>query len=183
MRWRSGAHFQPGEKSSCQGCHEPKHSAPQPPSRPLLALRREPSRIVPEVDGSAPVCYPRLVQPVLDRKCVKCHAENSDKAPPLDGEEAKMGHATYTVSYNSLVTKYGFYSYPDYYRSTPGQFGARASKLYGLLSKGHKNVKLSDEEMRRIVLWLDSVSLFHGVYEPEGQAAQLRGQQSRPTLE
>lgn len=180
---RSGTHFQPGEKATCQGCHEPKHSAPQPPRNTLLALRRDPSRISLDVDGSAPICYPRLVQPVLDRKCVKCHAENSDKAPPLDGEEAKMGHTTYTVSYKSLVTKYGFYSYPDHYRSTPGQFGARASKLYALLSKGHKNVKLSDEEMHRIVLWLDSVSLFYGVYEPEGQAAQLLGQPAKPTLE
>jgi hypothetical protein len=181
---RSGTHFQPGERATCQGCHEPKHAAPIPPrGTTLMALRRAPSRIQPDVDGSAPICYPRLVQPVLDAKCVKCHTENTDNAPPLDGEEAKMGNATYTVSYKSLVAKYGFYSYPDYYRSTPGQFGARASKLYALLSKGHKKVKLTAEELHRITLWLDSVSLFYGVYEPEGQAAQLRGQQARPTLE
>jgi hypothetical protein len=37
--------------------------------------------------------------------------------------------------------------------------------------------------MHRITLWLDSVSLFYGVYEPEGQLVQLRGEVAKPTLE
>ena len=68
-------------------------------------------------------------------------------------------------------------------RLRPGQFGARASRLYELLQKGHHDVKLSAEEMRRITLWLDSVSLFYGVYEPEGQKVELSGGLARPTLE
>jgi hypothetical protein len=170
---RSGTHFFPGEKAMCQGCHEPKHRAP-PAAGPgaRLALRRAPSRIQPEVQGSNPVSYPRLVQPVLDKHCVACHARNADKAPPLDRSVTK-----------SLARQYGFYSYPDYYRSTPGQFGARASKLYELLEKGHHDVKLSAEEMRRLTLWLDSVSPFYGVYEPEGQKVELGGGLARPTLE
>jgi hypothetical protein len=181
---RAGTHFMPGERATCQGCHEPKRAAPHAVRQTtLLALRRAPSRIQPDVDGSAPICYPKLVQPVLDAKCVACHARNPDQAPPLDGSVAKIGGTDYLTSYRSLVQKYGFYSYPDYYRSTPGQFGARASKLYGHLSQGHKDVKLSDEEMHRITLWLDSVSLFYGVYEPEGQLVQLRGEIAKPTLE
>jgi hypothetical protein len=181
---RSGTHFLPGERAMCQGCHEPKHRSP--PATGLatrLALRRAPSRIQPEVDGSNPVSYPRLVQPVLDTHCVACHAKNAGKAPPLDRSIAKIGNTEYFASYKTLAQKYGFYSYPDYHRSTPGQFGARASKLYELLQKGHYDVKLSAEEMRRITLWLDSVSLFYGVYEPEGQKVELGGGLARPTLE
>jgi cytochrome c553 len=181
---RSGTHFLPGERAMCQGCHEPKHRSP--PATGLstrLALRRPPSRIQPEVEGSNPISYPRLVQPVLDANCVACHAKNAGKAPPLDRSLTKIGNTEYFASYKSLAQKYGFYSYPDYHRTTPGQFGARASKLYELLQKGHHDVKLPAEPMRRITLWLDSVSVFYGVYEPEGQMVELSGRLARPTLE
>jgi hypothetical protein len=181
---RSGTHFLPGERAMCQGCHEPKHrSPPADKLNTLTALRRAPSRIQPEVDGSNPVSFPRLVQPVLDKHCAACHAKNAGKAPPLDRSIVKIGNTEYFTSYKSLAQKYGFYSYPDYYRSTPGQFGARASKLYELLQKGHHDVKLSREELRRLTLWLDSVSLFYGVYEAEGQKKELAGEPAKPTLE
>ena len=56
--------------STCQGCHEPKHRAPPSPEPLPLALQRPPSPIQPDVDGSNPFNYVRLVQPVLDRHCV-----------------------------------------------------------------------------------------------------------------
>ena len=72
---------------------------------------------------------------------------------------------------------------PKWYRTTPGEFGARASKLYELLRKGHYDVKLPPEDMHRLTVWLDSCSLFYGVYEQEGGQAQLRGEIAHPTLE
>jgi hypothetical protein len=44
-------------------------------------------------------------------------------------------------------------------------------------------VKLSEEELQKIALWLDCVSPFYGVYEKEGGEAQLRGEVAYPTLE
>ena len=41
--------------------------------RPLPRLRREPSKITPGPDGSWPLDYQVLVQPVLDAHCVACH--------------------------------------------------------------------------------------------------------------
>ena len=61
--------------------------------------------------------------------------------------------------------------------------GGKASKLYELLEEGHYNVKLSEEEMHRITVWLDAYSPFYGVYEPEAGQAQLRGEVVRPALE
>ena len=97
---------------------------------------------------------------------------------------------TYYQSYISLAPQFGFYDYggqgwtdPKWYRTTPGEFGARASRLYQMLTEGHHDVKLSPEELHRIVVWLDSCSLFYGVYEQEGGEAQLRGELARPTLE
>ena len=180
---RSATYLKTGERLVCMGCHEPKVTAPQLPARPPVALRREPSRLKPDVDGSNPFSYPRLVQPVLDRRCVACHTKNKGKAPRLDREVVAKGRNRFYASYHSLAPKYGFWNYGNGHRTTPGQFGARASKLYAMLAKGHNDLKLTDEELHRIGLWLDCSSLFYGVYEKEGGLAQLRGESVRPTLE
>ena len=177
---RSATHVQAGERLVCAGCHEPKHRAVVPPEPVAIALRREPSRLKPDVDGSNPFSYPRLVQPVLDKHCVECHAKPENKTINLAREPiAKHWYA----SYNSLVSKYAFTNYNDGYRTTPGRFGAKASKLYEILEKGHYDVKLSPEEMHRLTLWLDCTSMFYGVYEKDRGEAQLRGEVTRPTLE
>ena len=194
---RSGTHFQAGERATCQGCHEPPRHTPFPtPNSMPLALRRPPSQLTPEADGTNPFSYPRLVQPVLERNCVACHRKNPDKAPRLDAEVVQSSkrsymnpRTSYYASYHSLAPKYGFYDYGGgwndgtFYRTTPGKFGARASRLYQMLKKGHHDVKLSGEDLRRITVWLDSCSLFYGVYEAEGGKAQLRGEIAQPTLE
>jgi hypothetical protein len=177
---RSATHVRQGEQLTCAGCHEPKHRVAQSVDRTPLALQRAPSRLTPDVDGSNPFSYPRLVQPVLDRHCVECHAKTPDKAMNLSREPLARN---WFASYNNLVPQFGFYDYGDAYRTTPGQFGARASKLYQLLQKGHYDVKLSDEDLHRLTLWLDCTSMFYGVYEREPGQAQLRGEIAWPTLE
>ena len=91
----------------------------------------------------------------------------------------------------SLAEPYGFTTYgskrdwnsPQFYRTTPGEFGARGSKLYALLQKGHHDVNLSADETNRIVTWLDSVCQFYGVYEKAGGEIQLAGGLAEPTLQ
>ncbi|MBM4093066.1 MAG: hypothetical protein FJ276_27200, partial [Planctomycetes bacterium] len=165
---RSATHVHEGDRLVCAGCHDRRHHVGEAQKSVPLALLREPSQLQPDLDGSNPFSYPRLVQPVLDRKCVECHAENADRAPNLAREPiARKWYA----SYGNLVERFGFHDYQDGYRTTPGQFGARASKLYDLLQKGHYDVQLTDEELHRLTLWLDCASMFYGVYEDEqGQA-------------
>ena len=176
---RSATYLHEGERLVCAGCHEPKDRTPLAAAAVPLAMRREPSRLTPDVDGSNPFSYPRLVQPVLERNCLPCHTKNPGKAPNLNREPIQR---RWYASYNSLVP-FGFTSYGENLRTTPGQFGARASKLYAMLSKGHNDVKLSDEDMHRLTLWLDCSTMFYGVYEKEGGEAQLRGEIVKPTLE
>jgi hypothetical protein len=117
---------------------------------------------------------------VLDKHCVECHSKNKDKAPNLGREPITR---KWFASYHSLAPKYGFHNYGSAYRTTPGQFGARASRLLAILESGHNGVKLSPEVLHRITLWLDCASVFYGVYEKEGGEAQLRGEIVYPTLE
>jgi hypothetical protein len=184
---RSATYVHPGEHLSCQGCHERKHDPPSRPDVLPLALRRPPSPIQPDVDGSNPFNYVRLVQPVLDRNCVDCHTK--EKALDLSG--VADGPNGWTRSYANLAAKYGFYFHVSNgsintgvhggSRTIPGQFGARASELTKYLSKEHYGVDLSAEDRHRLTLWLDCNSEFFGSYE--NTEAQARGEIVWPTLE
>ena len=201
---RSGTHFQPGEVTSCLGCHEPKTASAQMP-RTAMALRRAPSIPKPGPDGTSPLSYPRLVQPVFEKYCIGCHEKNVGKAPRLDatvlthvnqGPQAPPTrfYASYIslkpycfYDYNAESMKPGvkrnLYSDPRSYRTFPGEFGALESKLYPMLARGHHDVKLAPEDLERIILWLDSTSQFYGVFEKERCEAQLRREIVHPTLE
>ena len=179
---RSSSYVQPGENLSCTGCHEYKGSAP--PAMQPRAMLRAPSKIKPEtVPGAFPFSYPLLVQPIWDKHCVECHANPESKTFSLAKEPISGGRNKFYASYNNLAKQYGFTAYGDPLRTIPGKFGAHASPLYKLLREGHYDVKLSADEMHRVVLWLDCLSNFYGVYEKEGGEAQLRGELAWPTLE
>jgi len=184
---RSGTYVHPGEALTCQGCHEPKHRPPAPRRGMALALLRPPSKIQPDVDGSNPFNYPRLVQGVLDRHCVECHRQR--RAIDLSG--AAGGAHGWTRSYENLAAKYGFYftvgngtinaGVHGGSRTTPGRFGARAAPLLPYLDERHYGVRLSDEEFHRVTLWLDCNSEFYGAYHDV--QAQATGAVVRPQLD
>ncbi len=173
---RSDTYVHAGEQLTCLGCHEPKRKALNPGiSLTPLALRRPPSVIRPDVKGSYPVSFARLVQPVLDRKCVRCHAER--KACNLRGDQ--FGPWGWSQSYHSLSkfawAKHGGNGWirkngTSY--SIAGEVGANASRLYPLLQKGHYDVSLRPEEWHRFTLWLDCNSTFYGAYNEIEKQAQ-----------
>jgi len=178
---RSITYLQPGETSSCIGCHEPRTSAP-PQRRLAQALAREPSTIRPGPDGSHPLSYPILVQPVLDRHCVSCHNPGKPEGGVvLTGEP--QGH--YTVSYNALAprVRHAAWGVPGDFRqtnsepiTTPGHFGASSSPLMKLLRDGHQDVHLSGDDLERFTTWMDANVLFYGTFDPADQARQKRGE-------
>jgi hypothetical protein len=123
----------------------------------------------------------RLVQPVLDRHCTRCHGPDGKAAKlPLTGEFASQ-KAAFTRSYETLARK----SLVPWFdsvnggewipQSTPGRLGARASKLIGMLREGHEGVKLPAGDLYRLSLWVDLNVPFYGSYEPEHVAAQRAG--------
>ena len=183
---RSGTYVHPGEQLSCRGCHEPRREGPRNEIA-SLALRRAPSKITPDVEGSNPFNYVRLVQDVWNRNCVECHTR--EKTLDLSGDITPP-HG-WSRSYTSLAEKYGFYFHVTNgslhsgvhggARTTPGRFGARAASLLPYLTEGHYGVKLTPEDFHRITLWLDCNSEFFGSYE--NTAAQSQGQLVHPTLD
>jgi hypothetical protein len=180
---RSVTYLQPGERRGCVGCHEPRGSI-STNSRPL-AMRRPPSRIHPGPDGTRPWSYPRLVQPVLDRHCVQCHdgKEGEGKSKlVLTGESP--GH--FSRSYESLRPYVRWYEWGGSSITSivtrPGRIGADESRLTQILDDNThaESVKLSDEERRRLDIWLDGNVPFYGTYGEEEQLAQKMGKAVPP---
>lgn len=185
----------------CNGCHEERTGMATAPrntsSATPLALRREPSRLVPGPEGSNPYNYPRLVQPVLDANCVSCHGEKRKAGMPdlRRGDYQKDRYHFYT-SFYSLVPNVHYYSHA--YRgdwaslrvqrdpfvepyTEPGTFGTYSSRLYTMLAKGHNGVKLTDQEMQRLVLFMESNASYFG--HDHDIAAQAEGQVVPPILQ
>jgi len=184
---RSDTYLQPGQSMSCVGCHEPRTTAP--PNRSLRALSRAPSTIAPGPDGSRPLSYPILVQPVLDKHCVSCHSgEQPGGGVALTAQPE--GH--YTVSYNALAPRVSIsqWGVGDFRRANseplaaPLFFGAHGSPLARLLLDGHQGVSLDGEDWDRLVTWMDANALFYGTFGFEDQARQRRGERIEgPELE
>jgi len=187
---RSVVYLQPGETRACIGCHE-RRTTVSPPDTSALALHRLPSTIEAGPDGSNPLSYPTLVQPVLDKNCVSCHSrEKPDGGIMLTGDP----QGSFTVSYNALAP---CVSYSDWagrggdFRvvnsepiSQPGHFGARGSNLMKLILGGHQNVKLSADEIVRLATWMDANALFYGTFNHDDQACQQRGERiAKPALQ
>ena len=85
---RSATYLHPGERMTCQGCHESKQRPPSLASKSPLAMQRAPDKIRPDVSGSNPFSFVRLVQPALDRNCVSCHQEKKtlDLTSAIEGK-------------------------------------------------------------------------------------------------
>ena len=201
---RSATYVHPGETLTCLGCHEGRFNTNQnADSVTPTAFTRAPSIIKPDVEGSNPFNYPTLVQTVLDRHCVECHA---DKAK--EGKTFELGRGPenqyFLTSYMNLrpyvyvngngnampgppitdqPTHGGAWNSFTNAKTMPGQFGASRSPLWKLLQDGHYDVKLSPEEKRALALWMDNNCDFFGAYEVETLQAQRHGEKVTPTLE
>ena len=182
---RSDTYLHRGERLTCVGCHEPKDRGPTNRAAMPLAWQRAPSPLVPPPDGAYPVSFPRLVQPVLDRRCVQCHEETRDKgakslAGKITGPHGWTGSFVNLRPYawawnggNGTCAKEG----P---RSPVGRIGARASRLLGILERPHYGLELDPAELQRIVIWLDTNSNFYGDYL--NLEAQATGEKVMPVL-
>jgi len=187
---RSLTYLQPGERVSCIGCHENRTDVSQ--STMPIAAQRPPSEIVPKEYENEPFSYAKVVQPVLDKHCVRCHSGPDPKGKrDLTGEPFNGFTKSYwslcgdkdfagtntnpETAAASLVPRFGM---RNQVQVTPpgGLYGARGSRLIAMLSAGHSDVVLEKEELRRLAQWIDCNAIFYGTYLPQEQARQLRGE-------
>jgi hypothetical protein len=171
---RTLTYVQPNQTLSCIGCHEDRDATPPGRNIPLAAVR-EASKLTPGPSGSWPLRFDQLVQPVLEKHCVRCHGPNSDdeKAAKFDLTGA---HAYQNMlSYGGEDLKKLAFEKPQ---SLVGDCPARKSKLLALLTEGagHEGVRLDDDSFERLVTWMDTYAHRQGSFSPEQeeQLEQLR---------
>ena len=180
---RSIVYLQPGENRGCVGCHEQTQTtlANADANRAIASLR-EPSTMIPAEDDLRPFSYPRFVQPILDRNCVRCHDGSANAySPTLTGELEQP----YVKSYAQLARYLKWYEWGgNTYReivTRPGECGADISPLSSILDdENHASIGLADSDRRRLYLWMDINVPFYGVYEPGEQKNQLEGKAVPP---
>jgi len=169
-RMQSFVTVQPGERTSCVGCHEPRLVAPHP--RPgLLAMERAASPIEPIADVPDVFDYPRDVQPILDKHCAPCHnADRREGGVDLSGDRTPM----YTVSYWAMITR-GLISDGRNYvgNEPPRAVGSSASRLLKLADGSHYDAKPSRHEQKMLRLWIESGATYPGTYAGLGCGISL----------
>jgi len=159
---RSWSTLVPGETQFCVGCHENKNQSPPASAMPTIALRKGARPLEPfhgiENQGFS---YPKFVQPILDKHCVRCHDEehpraiNLKEAPLVQDEDARK---EWNQSYEILTSK-GLVSWISASSATnvlpPYIDGSCNRKLIRALESGHNNTSITNEEIEILSCWID----------------------------
>ena len=178
---RSFVTLQPGEKASCVGCHEPRETTSAVTRRTRLdALTREPSKIEPIPHVPEIMDFPRDVQPILDRHCVRCHNhERRDGGVVLLGDRGPVFSLSYYAFYLHWQIKdtggdpqHGAGREPG--NNRPYTTYSSASPLVDKLEPVHYDVQLTPHEKRLIRLWIDVGATYPGTYAAYG-SGQIGG--------
>jgi len=180
---RSFVGAMPGERRGCVGCHE-LHSV-TPVGGSGLALREPPAELTPPPWGTASISYERLVQPVLDRYCGKCHQGDGEARKDYD-LTLRPGRGVFKEPYLMLVGHASFdgsvtdpnvqgiagalkaenyaQSDPESYKTfRPMQYLSYTSRLVELASSGkHYDVKLDPVSLRQLIGWVDANCPYRG---------------------
>ena len=187
---RSFTYSMPGEIRGCVGCHETPRVAPLSSSA-SMAMRRGPSTIAPPPWQDETVSFPRFVQPILDKYCVRCHGQEKPKAGLNFVHRAEPGR---TISWPYVQLVYGkepenladavvktiagplfpYYAYPNpawkvvSQDTVPPPMTAMSyrSKLIQIATSGkHNGIKVTPLEEVRLVAWVDALCPYLGQEE------------------
>ncbi|MBI9017984.1 MAG: discoidin domain-containing protein [Phycisphaerae bacterium] len=167
-RMQSFTSVAPGELSSCIGCHEERTTTPDRVSAmaPMAAMKQanKPTPIagIPQLFD-----FPRDIQPILDKHCVKCHnPDNRNAKVLLAGDHGPM----FSHSYMTLTMHRQFIDGRNNPVSNfpPYSLGAYPSPLMKKVLNKHHDVNLSENEIKKIRFWIESAAVYPGTYAALG---------------
>ena len=180
QRMRTFTQLMPGEVQGCIGCHEHKRQASR--DRLGLAYFHHPKPLTPPEWGPGGFDYARIVQPVLDKHCVKCHNPvDPPKRIDLTGGKTDFFNVSYDClarenqggrgsPYVSWIPSYNGQEW-NILQVSPKTWGSPSSKLAEVVLSGHPDEKgeprinLEDRQRRRILSWIDLNVPYYGTSE------------------
>jgi len=187
QRMRSHTALMPGEVQGCIGCHEQRHEPPQR-DRLLPVLARPPQELLSPEWGVRGFDYASIVQPVLDKHCIKCHnpvgvgGTSASRVPPkgidLTGDRTDYFNMSYEhlarkdqgrtgSPYVNWIPSYNGHEW-NILEITPKKWGSHASKLAEIILANHPDpdgkprVALDEPGRRRIFAWIDLNVPYYG---------------------
>lgn len=171
-RMQSFLTVQPGEVTSCVGCHEQRTKTYIAPQQ-LSALRRPPSRVEPIKGVPEVFDYPRDIQPILNDLCAACHGyEKTARGGPhagrliLTGDHGPMfSHSYYMMTIARLFSDGRNQARSNY---PPREIGSSASPILKMLDGTHHGVKATEQQKRMLRLWIESAAAYPGTYAALG---------------
>jgi mono/diheme cytochrome c family protein len=172
-RMQSFLTVQPGETSSCLGCHEQRTRTPGLEYTRTLATSRPPS-VIEAIAGVPDVLdFPRDVQPILDALCVDCHGPTATaRGGPragrllLTGDHGPMfSHSYYMLTIAKLFSDGRNRAVSNY---APRTLGSSASRIFKYLDGSHYEVKATPAQRRTLRLWIESGAAYPGTYAALG---------------
>lgn len=174
-RMQSFLTVQPGETTSCVGCHEQRTRTPKftVASTTVQAVLRPHSRIKPIVGVPDVIDFPRDIQPILDALCVKCHGYKKTAAGgPRAGQLILSGDRgpMFSQSYYMLTIAGLFKDGRNAARSNydPRTLGSSASRLLTMLDDSHYGVRATPEQKQLLRLWIETGATYPGTYAALG---------------
>jgi mono/diheme cytochrome c family protein len=188
QRMTSAAQLMPGQVTSCIGCHEHREEAP-PAAHRLLAARQPARDLKPPPWGNDGIIdFPTVVQPVLDRYCVRCHdGANPDGGLLLTGDKTRL----FNMAYDHLLGRSRSYRQHDmatgemlpaeqlkprplvhfyWLLRTPSAVnqplwtGSHASRLPDYLEPAHGEQTIPLADRQRVYAWIDANVPYYGTY-------------------
>ena len=183
VRMTSAINLMPGETQSCAGCHENRRTAAAPSA--AIASRGGPVPLTPPAWGNAGVLdYNKVVQPVWNRHCVRCHSgANPPKGMNLSGHYTRF----FNMSYDSLVIRSNsdnaFRAWftgdsavkplvqsfhllsgltEPFRAKESGTFGSRLPEY---LEKSHHGVDMPAADKRIVYEWLDAMIPYYPTFD------------------
>lgn len=190
QRQTSALQLMPGETLGCIGCHEPRNTSPAAawPAMPV-AFRRAPARPrLPDWGTDGVVDFVKVVQPVLDKYCVKCHSGPNPKGGyDFSGDKTRLFNMAYdnllgrSRSYRQhnmatgemlpaekakgkpLVHFYWLLRTPTAVNQ-PLWTGSHASRLLERIDTDHCGRLIPLEDRRRIYTWIDADVPYYATY-------------------
>lgn len=179
----------PGTTRSCIGCHEHKYTAARMLDDFPEILRSAPDQLENESWGSGFVDYASMVQPVLDRHCVRCHGGEEGIAAGMDLSGGWTEH--FNISYEALTNRAEsqlvayWIAGIDCMNGTalwssqifpPRAHGSGAAPLAELLVEGHggRLPDLTRRERDLLMAWIDTNGLYYGTWNRTASGCRLQ---------
>ena len=181
---RSFTGVMPGERRGCVGCHEMQQVTPV--DSQVMAMSKRPQKLVqPPWGADVSIGYERLVQPVLDKHCGKCHQGEGKGRKTLD-LTLRPGAGPFKEPYLTLVGRAQFFRLPgapdcegiagaikaenyaqsdphSYVTLRPMQYLSYTSKLIeNAMSGEHHDVRVTGDELRQLIGWVDANCPYRG---------------------